>query len=343
MKKNKKKSSLTSRPQELLTENKYQKLFESSHDGILILEASTGILLDTNNYISKIWGYPKEDLLGKKLWNIPLFQNKQETKLFFEKVEHEKYSYKEPMPLLTKGGRPIEAAIEGHSITGFQTDLMRCTLRDITDRIETQRALKESEERLQIIFNESKEGIVIADVATMKIVLVNKTICQMLGYTEKELQQLTVCDIHPKEDVEKTMARFEGLAKGELKEAATLATTRKDGSVFYADLAVSPLYIKGKRCLMGSFRDVTERIQLEEKKNQFINTIAHEIRTPLSIIKESFALVLDGISGPINKEQQKILTIAQNNIDRLARLINQILSFQQLESGRRCCANESCG
>ncbi|MCX5693452.1 MAG: ATP-binding protein [Candidatus Omnitrophica bacterium] len=74
--------------------------------------------------------------------------------------------------------------------------------------------------------------------------------------------------------------------------------------------------------------------KLSRIKADFISVISHELRTPLTSIKESISLVLDGIAGPLNEEQKKFLTIAKNNIDRLAKLIIDILDLSKLESGR---------
>ncbi|MDO8730750.1 MAG: GAF domain-containing sensor histidine kinase [Candidatus Omnitrophota bacterium] len=82
---------------------------------------------------------------------------------------------------------------------------------------------------------------------------------------------------------------------------------------------------------MGQF---IERKRLEKLKDEFVSTVSHELRTPLSITKEGISLVLDRIPGEINPEQEEILTTARGNIDRLARIINDLLDISKLETGR---------
>lgn len=77
-----------------------------------------------------------------------------------------------------------------------------------------------------------------------------------------------------------------------------------------------------------------ERKRLEKMKDEFISAVSHEMRTPLSITKEGISLVLDRIPGEINPEQDAILTMARRNIDRLARIINDLLDISNLEAGR---------
>jgi len=69
-------------------------------------------------------------------------------------------------------------------------------------------------------------------------------------------------------------------------------------------------------------------------KTQFISMVSHELRTPLAVIKEGISVVLEKIAGDINEKQAKYLNMAKNNVDRLYRLINAVLDFQKIESGK---------
>ncbi len=71
-----------------------------------------------------------------------------------------------------------------------------------------------------------------------------------------------------------------------------------------------------------------------ETQKEFTSTVSHELRTPLSSIKSTVDLVLSGTLGEINEDQVKFLTKTKNNVDRLARLINDILDLTKLESGK---------
>ncbi|MFA5334571.1 MAG: HAMP domain-containing sensor histidine kinase, partial [Candidatus Omnitrophota bacterium] len=69
-------------------------------------------------------------------------------------------------------------------------------------------------------------------------------------------------------------------------------------------------------------------------KADFTSMVSHELWTPLTAIKEGIALVIDGTTGELNKDQKEFLNIAKRNVDRLARLINDVLDLQKLESGK---------
>ncbi|MCF7877321.1 MAG: PAS domain S-box protein [Candidatus Omnitrophica bacterium] len=69
-------------------------------------------------------------------------------------------------------------------------------------------------------------------------------------------------------------------------------------------------------------------------KSDFLSTVSHELRTPLAAIKEGINIVYDQSAGKINKEQKDFLEISKRNVDRLARLINDVLDVQKLGSGK---------
>jgi len=74
--------------------------------------------------------------------------------------------------------------------------------------------------------------------------------------------------------------------------------------------------------------------ELDKLKSDFISTVSHELRTPLSIVKEGINLVMDEIPGEINEKQKKVLTASKDNIDRLTRIINNLLDISKIESGK---------
>lgn len=73
--------------------------------------------------------------------------------------------------------------------------------------------------------------------------------------------------------------------------------------------------------------------RLNKIRSEFISIVSHELRTPLTAIKEGISIVLDGIDGPINEAQKETLEITKNSVDRLTRLINNVLNFSKIEAG----------
>lgn len=81
-------------------------------------------------------------------------------------------------------------------------------------------------------------------------------------------------------------------------------------------------------------RDITIEKEADRMKSEFISVASHEMRTPLTSIKNSVDLLLSGKTGDINDNQERFLSIAKKNIDRLADLINKLLDLRKMESGK---------
>ncbi len=93
--------------------------------------------------------------------------------------------------------------------------------------------------------------------------------------------------------------------------------------------------------LIRSLTYSKERMKNEERlkhalrvRTEFLSMVSHELRTPLTAIKGGIGVVRRGSVGPVCEEQVQYLDIAQRNVDRLARLINNILDFQKIQAGK---------
>ncbi|MBI4431755.1 MAG: hypothetical protein HY587_08615 [Candidatus Omnitrophica bacterium] len=80
----------------------------------------------------------------------------------------------------------------------------------------------------------------------------------------------------------------------------------------------------------------------DQMKSDFVSTVSHELRTPLTALEEGLSLVLDGVSGEIDDEARKLLTIAKRNADRLKALINDLLDISKLEAGKMLLHRTAC-
>lgn len=92
-------------------------------------------------------------------------------------------------------------------------------------------------------------------------------------------------------------------------------------------------YLTERKVIRSYVVDITERKQLERWKDDFVSIISHELRTPLSIVKQGISLLVDEVPGSINLTQKKVLTVSRDNIDRLARMINNLLDISKLRAG----------
>ena len=174
---------------------------------------------------------------------------------------------------------------------------------ELAERVRTEAALKESEVKFRSIFDKALDGILLADVETKMFLNGNERMCEMLGYTVDEIQHLNVSDIHPEADLPAIHAQFEKQARGELEGREAIPVKRKDGTVFYADLTTSPVVIGGRDCIVGLFRDITERRRAEEQIRESEARYRGIFETADDVI---YLLRPDGTFGSINPAFERI-------------------------------------
>jgi two-component system cell cycle sensor histidine kinase/response regulator CckA len=172
---------------------------------------------------------------------------------------------------------------------------MAGTVQDITEHKRAQEAMRESEEKFRSIFDKANDGILIADISTKKFTLANRKICDMLGYPMEEMLNLSIEDIHPPVDLPRVLAEFDKQTKGETAVAANLPVMRRDGSIFYADIGTTIITLKGERCAIGIFHDITQRMKMEEalrSSRAFIENVLDTVDEAFIVIDKDYRIIM---------------------------------------------------
>jgi two-component system, OmpR family, sensor histidine kinase VicK len=112
--------------------------------------------------------------------------------------------------------------------------------------------------------------------------------------------------------------------------AVELQGMRHTGEVFAMDLSRNSTEHQGKARYVWLIRDISERKKVEQLKNDFVSTVSHELRTPLTAINGALGLAVGGALGELNEKQQQMLVLAQQNSQRLGKLINDLLDIEKL-------------
>ncbi|HLM69164.1 MAG TPA: ATP-binding protein, partial [Longimicrobium sp.] len=124
------------------------------------------------------------------------------------------------------------------------------------------------------------------------------------------------------------------LGSGVGREVKDATFRRADGSSFPVEYSSTPIVEDGQITgAVVTFRDVTERREVERMKDEFVSVVSHELRTPLTSIRGSLGLLAAGKLGEVPEKGRRMLEIAVQNTDRLVRLINDILDIERIESG----------
>lgn len=151
--------------------------------------------------------------------------------------------------------------------------------------------------------------------------------------------------ISPSVALFKSAVHPEDLAKVEQSEQQAKVTgihnvvhrvIRQDGEIRWVhELArLAPEAENPELLLIGSIQDITERMKLQQMKDEFISTVSHELRTPLTSIYGALNLLLSGHIVQLPEKAEKLLGIANSNCKQLSRLINDLLDIEKLVAGK---------
>lgn len=147
-----------------------------------------------------------------------------------------------------------------------------CRFRDITHRERREAALRESEERYRAAIEQTSDGIFLVDVPTLRILEANAAYCNLLGYTEEELVELTVYDVVfiERETIDRYVRQI--LAK-KYWSHREVCHRRKDGSLVNVEVSLNLISYGGRQVVCAVVRDITDRKKAEEEKSELIQSL----------------------------------------------------------------------
>ena len=178
----------------IASEIRYRRLFESAKDGILILDAGTGMIVDVNPFLTNLLGYPKENFIQKTIWEIGLLKDIVQNKDKFLELQQNEYVRYEDLPLETAKGRKIHVEFVSNVYLVNNQKVIQCNIRDITERKLSEKTIFEAHKMLRTLIDNLPALIYIKDVECRKVIA-NVADVKNIGYKREE-------DIIGKTDIE---------------------------------------------------------------------------------------------------------------------------------------------
>jgi PAS domain S-box-containing protein len=322
----------------LSSEARYQHVVENSL-GFVFTCTLEGRLTSLNGYTADSLGYTVEELTGKP---ISSFLSKAGFAEFGSSLKTviTAGECQGTVPFLRKDGAERQIAFRSRrmdlpgSISFVLTHGM-----DVTEQHSAEEELQLVRRQRELILAAVGDGIYGMDLEG-KLGFINPTAAKMLGYTVEELKGKDIHELihhshadgtpHSKANCPIQL----GLRRQEDVRIRDDVFWRKDGISVPVEYVASPLIDEGAIAgMVVAFQDISERRRLERMKDEFISTVSHELRTPLTSLRASLGLISSGQLDKRPEKQKQMLEVAIGNCDRLVRLVNDILDFDNVERG----------
>lgn len=346
------KSGAQKKAQEALREpgERYRAIFEQATDSIVLIDVESGELIDFNRSAYRNLGYTREEFKRLKIPDFEVVESSDEVVNHFKKIVRDGSDIFETKHR-TKDGKIRDILVSSKTISLDGKNFIQSIWRDITERKETEMALRESEERFQQVAENSMVWVWEVD-TTGLYTYASPIVEKILGYRPEEIVgKKHFYDFSlpaTREEVKKRALKT--FAKKQLFRGFINQNVHKNGKEVWLLTSGAPICDKKGRLLgyRGADTDITEHRETEEKlrraneklreldklKTDFVSNVTHELRTPMTSIKGYTELILVGEAGEINQRQREFLTTVKNNADHLTRLINDLLDISYLETGK---------
>ena len=225
--------------------------------------------------------------------------------------------------------------------------------RDITERKKAEKALRESEGRFREMAELLPSAMFEMDVE-MRLTYTNKAGLKVFGYLPGDVETgIRLLDLVHPEDRQEAIEHFTGILGGEPFGSMECRMLRKDGSGLVAVLNSSPIRrdvrVTGVRTVVHDISDrktaeealrmvqgqqlvLEELKRINQMKSEFVETVTHELRTPMTPLMSAAGLLLEGEFGELTAAQRNVLQMMARNIERLSRFARGVLALSRLDA-----------
>lgn len=328
------------------SEEKFNKAFHNSPDAIIITRSSDGLFSEINDVFEKISGYPREEIIGMTSGDLNLWVNADDRDHFGSilKEKGRVTDFKSLFKTKLDEIRNVTLSGEIYEVNG--ENYILAIIRDITEQLKSEEALKQSEARFRSYFDLSGVGVAITS-PTTGWVEVNDRLCRMLGYSSEEIYKSTWPQLTHPDDLNIDMDNFNQVISGKIDEySIDKRFFRKDGETIWTNLSVRCVRDQTGQVdyFVALLFDITERKRVETElikaklkaeesdrlKTAFLHNVSHEIRTPLNAILGFATLISEPGLSP--DEQASYMETIQEGSDQLLSVISTIVDISSAEA-----------
>lgn len=271
------------------SESRYRRLFESAKDGILILDAGNGQIVDVNPFIIELLGCGFDDLLGKDFWEIGLFKNIAVSKEAFLELQNKKYIRFDDILLETRDGRSIHVDFISSVYKVDQKSVVQFNIRDITERRQILEELSETKDYLENLINYTNAPIIVWD-KDLKITRFNKAFERITGRTSGEVTGKEINILFPNERAQQSLELIKTTSSGERWEMVEMDIEHADGTVRPVLWNSANIYDPEKKEIIATIaqgHDISELSKLKSELELLVEMRTEELEEKIQKLHKS--------------------------------------------------------
>jgi PAS domain S-box-containing protein len=332
------------------SEARYRTLFETMAQGVVYQDA-TGRIVEANPAAQRILGRSGSELLGR--------DSIDSTWAAIREDGHDFPGHEHPAMVALRTGQPVRDVVMGLQRPGDGSPVwihidatpqfrpgerephqVYTTFSDITARREAERKVEASERALRTVFESIEDGILVIDADTFSLQLANGGMGRLLGRPAPLHPGSPLAELLPAEHLGRLRAHA-ALRQEGASSILDLPIRRSDGTEAVADVLLAPIDLRGRRCLLVVFRDMTERRREERERERLqaelyqaqrmesigvlAGGVAHDFNNLLSVILGYVGLAID--SEDTSATTREDLVEVKKAGERSAELTRQLLAF----------------
>ena len=300
----------------------------ASSDDAILSKNLDGIITSWNAAAERIYGYSSQEIVGQSV--MILFPQNQEGELtqIMDSIRRGEHINHYETTRVRKNGTKLTVSVTVSPVKDSTGTIIGASAiaRDITEQ-------KQLEAKFRRLFDSNLVGVFVSDFAGT-FLEANDALLHLLGYTRRELQTgmmerdiLTPQEFH-------TLSQHATKALQEIGASGTYEKEylHKSGKRIPVLVAVSR--IEQTETCLGFVVDMSERKELDKRKDEFISMASHELKTPVTSLKGFLSLLQRRLAVPHDEKTQHYLTRMEAQINKLTKLINDLLDLSKMQTGQ---------
>jgi len=330
----------TTKKKIIKSDNMFREIFDATSDLLLYLEK--GVILDINKATLEFIGISKENIVGKKFSELKKLFSNDELNKHYEAIESANKGIKlrDYESDLKSKDNQIYKFLFSIDYIGDDKDVKGVLIRgrDITQRQRAWDELVKLEEKYRVLAETSADGVVTID-PLGRLTYVNPSFEKLCGRRKSKILATLFREYISDESVYLfQQVTIDAREKNEKIENIELELTHTNGSFIPIETNIAP-YKKNNEFagLVCTIRDITERRRVENElkkserlKTEFMNIVAHELKSPVTPIKGYLDLIISDKNA--SKQTKNWAKVSLRNAERLLKLVNDILDVSRLDT-----------